>query len=362
MLSLILALAAFLLVASFFWFTTRGSSEEVCADIEPDYATVRIFFATDRNVTGKLDPEKIFGVHRSSLSYGTCDVSIPRDHRLGELESPSIWRLEFREDPSRHVVLLKTEKLPENKFFGDVSYRVLMSRQQSAFIFIHGYNVSFSEAAKRTAQINYDLGFDGAPVFYSWPSQGTAPAYMIDEQTIEWAEINLKRFLEEFFQQSAAQRVYLIAHSMGNRALTRAVSSLMADKPVLRERLKEVILTAPDIDADVFKNDIAPALTATGRPVTLYASSEDLALTASKKIHGYPRAGDSGDGLVILNGIETIDATSVDTSLVGHSYFAENRSVLSDIYYLVQDGKRADNRFGLRRVSTPTGPYWEFVP
>ena len=70
------------------------------------------------------------------------------------------------------------------------------------------------------------------------------------------------------------------------RALSRAVASLLSDKPDLRNRLKEVILTAPDIDADIFKRDIAPALTAAGRPITLYASSEDLALVASKKIHG----------------------------------------------------------------------------
>jgi esterase/lipase superfamily enzyme len=93
---------------------------------------------------------------------------------------------------------------------------------------------------------------------------------------------------------------------MGNRALTRAVASLLTDKPIIRSRLKEVILAAPDIDAEVFKRDIVPALTKTDSPVTLYASSEDLALAASKKVHGYPRAGDSGQGLVVVPGIETI--------------------------------------------------------
>lgn len=149
---------------------------------------------------------------------------------------------------------------------------------------------------------------------------------------------------------------------MGNRALTHAIASLLTDMPTLRNRLKEVILTAPDIDADVFKRDIAPALTATGRSVTLYASSEDLALVASKKVHGYPRAGDSGQGLVVVAGIETIDATGTDTSLLGHSYFAETRSVLSDMFYLIRNGQRADQRFGLRGIDTQAGRYWEFKP
>jgi esterase/lipase superfamily enzyme len=126
------------------------------------------------------------------------------------------------------------------------------------------------------------------------------------------------------------------------------------------QRLKEVILAAPDIDAEVFKRDIAPALLASGSPITLYASSTDLALEASKRVHGYPRAGDSGLGLVVMAGIETIDATNVDTSFLGHGYFRESRAVISDIFYLIQHGLRAGNRSGLRREDTTVGPYWIF--
>lgn len=327
---------------------------------KPDYAVVRVFFTTDRNLTGSKKADEMFGVGRSTLRYGICNVSIPRDHRMGELESPSIWKLEFREDPAKHLVLLSVLVQPKDKYFTDLAARVRTSAKASAFLFVHGYNVTFEDAARRTAQISYDLGFDGAPVFYSWPSQGTTPAYTVDEQNIEWAQANLKGFLEDFFSRSDAQSVYLIAHSMGNRALTHAVASLLAEKPSLRQRLKEVILTAPDIDADVFKRDIAPALTKSGRSITLYASSEDLALVASKKVHGYPRAGDSGQGLVVVPGIETIDATGTDTSLLGHSYFAETRSVLSDIFYLIRNGQRAEQRFGLQRVDTQAGKYWVF--
>jgi esterase/lipase superfamily enzyme len=331
------------------------------ATVKPDRAIIRTFFATDRNVTGNQDPGKMFGVGRSSITFGICDVSIPRDHRMGELESPSIWRLEFHKDPTKHVVILSTAISTKDNFFADVASRVHKSEKKSALLFVHGYNVTFEDAARRTAQMAYDLAFEGAPVFYSWPSQGTTPAYMVDEQNIEWAQADLKGFLEDFFTRSDAESIYLIAHSMGNRALTRAVASLLTERPALRNRLKEVILAAPDIDADVFKRDIAPALVATGRPVTLYASSGDLALVTSKKVHGYPRAGDSGNGLVVVAGIETIDATGVDTSLLGHSYFAETRSLLSDMFNLIRDDKRPDRRSGLRRIDMQTGRYWEFI-
>jgi esterase/lipase superfamily enzyme len=329
---------------------------------QADYAVVKAFFATDRQLTGQPAPDQLFGGGRGALSYGSCEVSIPRDHRMGELEAPSIWRLEFRQDPAQHVVLLSAAVQAKDTFFTDLAARVRRAPDQSAFVFVHGYNVSFADAARRTAQMSYDLGFEGAPVFYSWPSQGATAAYTVDEQNVEWAQANLQAFLQDFFDRSEAQHVYLIAHSMGNRALTRALAALLAAKPAVRERLTEVILAAPDMDAEVFKRDIVPALTRAGRPVTLYASSGDKALAASRKVHGYARAGDSGHGLVVLPGLDTIDASGVDTSLLGHSYFADTRTVLSDMHALIRSGLRPAQRPGLVGVASGDGPYWEFRP
>ena len=178
----------------------------------------------------------------------------------------------------------------------------------------------------------------------------------MDEANNEWTQNNLKQFLDDFASQSGVQSIFLIAHSMGSRALTRAFGQLIREKPSLRNRFKEIILSAPDIDAEVFKRDIASQIIA----ATLYASSGDQALKFSKKFHGYARAGDAGAGLVIVPGIDTIDATGVATDFVGHSYFAESRSIISDMFYLIKDGKRARERFGLQGTHTAMGQYWIF--
>jgi esterase/lipase superfamily enzyme len=330
--------------------------------VDADYAVMRVFFGTDRTLTASTKPGEMFGADRAEVRYGACEVSIPRDHRMGELEAPSILKLEFREDPVKHVVLLTAVTRPRDAFFVEVAARVAESDSKSAFLFVHGYNVTFEDAARRTAQMAYDLAFTGAPIFYSWPSQGAMAAYTVDEANIEWSQTNLKAFLRDVVERTGANKLYVIAHSMGNRAMTRAVASLLGEQPALRPQVTEVILAAPDIDAEVFARDIAPVLVETGRPITLYASSADLALTASKKVHGYPRAGDAGPSLFVAPGIETIDATAVDSSLVGHSYFADSRSVLSDMFHLVRDGQRATRRFGLRAVDVERGRYWEFKP
>jgi esterase/lipase superfamily enzyme len=86
------------------------------------------------------------------------------------------------------------------------------------------------------------------------------------------------------------------------------VTDVAREKPTRRSRIKEIVLAAPDIDGDVFKRDIAPALAEIGKPITLYASEDDRALIASREVHGAGRAGDAGRWLVIAPGIETLHA------------------------------------------------------
>jgi len=344
--------------------TTRLDAErELGVEAGANYATVNVFYATDRKSTQSEDVGKRFGGERGEVQYGTAKVSIPRNHKMGALEAPSVWKFQFRADPEKHVVLLDLETMDATAYFRSVATQIKRSTRKSAFVFVHGYNVTFEEAARRTAQISYDLGFDGAPVFYSWPSQGDVAKYTFDESNVEWSAAKLERFLVDFAEKSQADQIYLIGHSMGTRAMTQAYVSLLSSRPDLKKKFVEVILAAPDIDADVFKRDIAPAILAGEGKITLYASSEDVPLKASKAVHaGYSRAGDSVPDIVLVNGMESIDATGMGTDFLNHSYFAENRSIISDIFHIVHNRLRAQNRAGLEPVSKPNaaGIYWRF--
>lgn len=338
----------------------RESASSADDTQEAPFTTVRVFYATDRNKTGSTKPGEAYGVERSGIQYGICDVSIPRDHRMGELEAPSIWKLEFSENPERHVVLLKVLQQNANIFFGDMKRRVRKSAGKSAFLFVHGYNTTFEKAARRTAQMTYDLGFDGAPVFYSWPSQGTTAGYTIDENNNRWTETHLKTFVSDFVKKSGAKKVFLVAHSMGSRALTNAMTALVRDDPSIKNRIEAIILAAPDIDAEIFKRDILPRMNGVAKSITLYASSQDNALLASKQIHGYPRAGDAGEDIIVAEGLDTIDASNVDTSLLGHSYYAESKSIISDLFAIIHRGTAPGERENLKPVQSSLGNYWTF--
>jgi esterase/lipase superfamily enzyme len=309
------------------------------------------------------DPGVVYGGERGTLHYGHCDVSIPRAHKMGHLETPSILKLEFKEDPAKHVVLQKVEVRSADEFFEECRAQLGKSVKKEAMVFVHGFNISFEEGARRTAQLAHDLTLDGPAVLYSWPSQGSLVDYTVDEATAEWAWPHLQTFLKDFAARSGAASVHLIAHSMGNRILASALKGLAAEKGKEAALFKEVVLTAPDVDADVFREQLYPAIRPMAGRITLYASSRDRALQLSRQIHGAARAGDTGGGILVLPPMDTVDASAVDTDLIGHSYYGDNNSVVTDLFYLLHEHLPPERRSRLKAQRLGPGrQYWVFVP
>ncbi len=314
------------------------------------YTTIRVFYGTNRLPTGDQRPSRFFGSQAGPLSFGYCDVSIPPDHAPGELESPKLWKFEFREDPEKHIVLLRVQPAAGPEFITELQRAVWNSIEWrrgatiaggDVLIFVHGFNNSFEDAARRTAQISRDIGFRGPPVMYSWPSQGNATlrGYHADGQQVGWSEEHFLSFVAGVARESGARRIHVVAHSMGNRLVTESLRKLthhFASGQL--PRFNQVILTAPDIDADYFKTAIAPRITQTADRITIYSSSRDLALKASSFANqqGKRRLGEAGKELSTFpeyRNIEVVDASTVETDLFAfnHSYHANSPSVLHDI-------------------------------
>ncbi len=322
------------------------------------YVSVSVFYGTDRARTGSDNPNEFFGYFRGEFEYGMCEVSIPKSHAIGKLERPGWWRLEFKENPEKHIALLKLLPMQEGIFFRSLQEVVSDSSEKDAFVFVHGFNVTFAEAARRTAQLAVDLSFKGAAIMYSWPSRGEITGYLGDEDNVKLTVDNLIRFLKGIVVSSSARRIHLIAHSMGNRALTDALKELRQREETTH--FNQVILTAPDIDADIFTKQIAPAISKVSERITLYTSSEDKALAMSRKIRGrYARAGESGPGIVVVEGIDTVDASGVRTDSLGHGYFADNALLINDIFILFRHGFSPNQR-NLRSHEKNDLMYWEF--
>lgn len=297
------------------------------------------------------------------VQLGLCEVTIPKTHTVGELEAPSILRLEIKPDADKHVILSKTERLADARFYELLRARVAASPRKELFVFVHGFNVTFEDAARRTAQIQKDLDYQGAPIFFSWPAHDKfILTYKADEANVSWSAAHLKKFLLDVTRESQAQSISLIAHSMGNRALTAALKELQLELRDQSRLFNQVILAAPDIDADEFRESIAPGMLRTANRFTLYASARDEALAASQLVHRGPRAGDAGRGLVVLSGIDTIDVTQIDTSAFGHTYYGSSDPVLRDLGLVLTRAVPPEQRVWLAAAELDGRPYWIFQP
>ena len=319
--------------------------------VDKGFSRIRVFYGTDRRRMGDTANE-FYGHQRgledgnSPLELGYCDVSIPYKHTPGEIERPSVWRFEFREVPSRHVVLLDVQPLEPTRWQREFQQTLDESPDRAAMVFVHGFNVDFASAARRTAQMKYDLGFRGAAVLYSWPAPGN---YVECEGNAVWTLPHLMEFLTEYVHKSGAERIHLIAHSMGTRVLATALKELATSPAAANVRYNQIVLAAPDIDADVFKRQIAPRIVDAAERISIYSSSKDLALAASKKVHRYKRLGEGGANLTTFpewRQIEVLDASNVDESLLGHSYYGNSPTILRDVRGVL-DGIAAATR-GLR--------------
>lgn len=299
------------------------------------------------------------GERASNVTYGRCHVSVPLDRTAGSLGRGLIGRIVKGDN---RVKVQGVEVLGEGRFWSYLTNEVaaLDVSDQHGLVFLHGYNTKFNDAARRTAQLKVDLKHKGPAAFFSWPSLGYPAGYAGDEAAIEGSEHEIREFLVDFALRSGARAVHIIAHSMGNRGLLRAMDAIAnAAASTVPIRFGQVLLAAPDVDAQLFKR-LAVAYSRLSMRATLYVTSNDKAIGLSRQLHHFARVGLTPP-IAIVPGIDTIDASRVNLGLLGHGYAAEMRPVLTDMHRLIQSDTAPDDRFGIRKADGGRASYWELI-
>ena len=378
---------------------------KVVYEESPNTELIQVFFGTNReafispSVEGKvkehfiykgkysddrllaLNPSKYGEIHfgykkdeNKVVHYGRTLVSVPKNFQREKGNLQPWWLVEevrivleglrMRDVIKDNAVMLEeVSVLSPEKFLKNIKgYLNSSHSDKTALVFVHGFGVTWEDAARRTAQMSYDLEYDGVPIFFSWPSKGqiSKRAYKYDYDLIDESVPYLEKFLMKIVN-SEAEKIFLIAHSMGNIGLVQAITNI--GKELGHDKLPvftEIILTAPDMNSGTFE-DFVEKFQMAGKRVTLYSNSEDVALEFSREhMHGgLRRAGDSKPEPITIKGMDSIDATNMNTGFISinHSYPMENRDVIEDISYLLR-GVLAKDRFGLEPIKT----YWVFKP
>ncbi len=333
--------------------TQRSLTDQRCI-------AVPVYYATNRELLGEGAGQfpTYSGNPAPDLNLGRAVVSIPVDaHRVGKVEAPPWWKRYLGSvDKARYVMFDSVETLSSQAFQNDLETDATSAGKNDVLVFMHGYNVSFEEAAMRAAQVSYDLNFQGVTVLFSWPSLAKVFGYLADGDRAENSGASLAAVLK-LLVGGPWNKVHLMAHSMGNRVL---LAGLVDDSaPTLP--IGQIIMVAADVYQGQFQSK-QPKIADAGQWLTSYVSSTDRALFVSRFLHQAGRIGFAGDKPFVSPGMDTVDATSVNTSFLGlglgHSYFSDKRPMLTDLGYLLQHGLPASQREGLRASRDNT--YWTF--
>lgn len=290
------------------------------------------------------------------MHYGKCFVVVPKGHAFGSIGSAWYQRVFTGDDP---LFIKVVTPQSESVFLSDIKRSIAGSGAKTLLLYIHGFRVSFQEAAIRAAQISVDLNIDGVTAFYSWPSKGSLKGYGDDVASVEGAEEMLVNFLVLVAKNSDAKQVHVIAHSMGNLGLIRALNGATSQAALQGVKFGQIFLAAPDVDADLFKR-LARVYPKISERTTLYVSAKDIALEASYWLRDFQRAGYTPP-VTAIDGIDTVEVKNIDLSVLGHGYYAEAADVLHDMHDLMLHNDPPGLRSRLDRSTTEEGkPYWTF--
>ncbi len=312
--------------------------------------TVVVYYGTNRELladsTGQpiqtKFPEDIYGDLPGPLHYGRALIVIPPRHKKGRLEGALGGR---STNDKRYVVLKDLVHTNYDSVMSRVQGELAKAKpgEKTIVAYVHGFNTSFEKAARRAGQLKYDLDFAGPLFFFSWPSKTSALGYVHATNLAEISYTQMTEFLHDLTKQEA-DRIIIIAHSMGTRILSHGLIDLANQDMEAAKKITKVILAAPDIDARVFKERLLPRFNFLTNPITLYASSKDKALQLSNTVNGLPRIGDVSKGLAALDNVVMIDATDVKSNMFNHTYFGDSVSIVDDFKGIISGPVAAKDR------------------
>jgi len=248
-----------------------GAEALIPRAVSADPAQVhRIFVVTTRSARSGYGSEPSLVTR-----YGYYDVSVPPDagrHLRSGSANP---------DPSEEYIVTETGSLDRESFHRAVRAR---SQGEAPGVFVHGYNTGHPEGVLRLAQLSASAGYKGAPILFSWPSEGSPLDYVGDRQGALFSRDPLAKLLTELTRRDRTP-VTLFGHSMGGFLIVETLRSLALSgrRDVLNGL--ETVLASPDIDVALFvrtMQQIGPLR----HPVAVLAAPEDRALAIASTISG----------------------------------------------------------------------------
>jgi esterase/lipase superfamily enzyme len=274
-------------------------------------------------------------------------ISVPPDknRKIGEIQ----WPRQSPPDPRTDFVTLKAENMGEGEL--DEWFSSVAGKKHKLFVFVHGFNSTFPEAAYRLAQIVHDSGMEAAPVLFTWPSRGRVLDYAYDAVSAAYSRDALEYVLTRAAADPNVSDITVMAHSLGNWVMMEALRQMSIRHGRIDPKIKNVIMAAPDLDVDLFRSELQQI--GSPRPrTTILVSQDDRALAFSKSIGGnVERVGALNPDLpqyrskLAEYNIVVINLTKLQSGdSFNHSKFAESPEIIRLIGQRLIAGQQIEGR------------------
>ena len=260
----------------------------------------------------------------------------------------------------------------ERQFKEELVRRLAQTPKKEVFIYVHGFNNTFEDAALVTAELWHFLGREGVPLCYTWPAgQGFVRAYEYTLASTEFTIYHFKQLLRLIASCPEVERVNIIAHSRGTAVTTDTIRELYLELRSTTDaqkalKLGTVVLAAADIDLDVaIERNATERIGRAAERSALYISNTDKALGFSGWLFGGgervgdvdPKIFDKAEVDVLRHSqrLQIIDARLKNSGHYGHTYYHDNPAVSSDLILLMRYGLPPGAQFGRPLGVSDTG-------
>ena len=197
------------------------------------------------------------------------------------------WPSSMPGDPRQSFVTVSANFLDKRSFVSDLSAAAKRNARGKVLVFIHGFNNRFDQAVYRFAQVTHDFRAPAVPVLFSWPSRGAVGlrAYQDDLESANDSRGAIEQLLDTVGGNANVREVTILCHSMGCFPTLEALHSRALHAGKIGNKVKNVMLVAPDVDVNRFRTQMREMGSARPR-FALFVSQDDVALKLSASIWG----------------------------------------------------------------------------
>ncbi len=334
----------------------------------------RFFYITNRAAGPDAAPvaERFTNERSNELTFGTFDAAIQPALGLGMLINPTEWL------QNEEIKLIDVHSVERQRWVAGLQEAVAKSPHRAVLIVLHGYREAYESALRKTAFLGHVLDIDAPLLLFDWPgNQGSSlRGYRRAHRVATESATELAKALQIVVQEVQPKRVWLIANSMGAQVVAEAFSLLYADAAMAdpEPEIEHVVLTAPDVDQEQFDRQFKRELATLSEHLTVYVSSNDRALLASRLINRGARRGESSLSPDMLDEAERIseltepgsdlvslvDVTPVNRTRNFHNFSLETPEFFDDLFLRLANPELPRSR-PIYQVQTPEGTVYSVL-